>query len=87
MRQTQEAIGASVRPSGFQTRLLKKEVNTAVSALIWKIRGILSREEGQGMVEYALILVLVSIVVILVLTLMGGQIRNTFQDVTNALVA
>ena len=56
-----------------------------MSALIWKVRGLLSREEGQGMVEYALILVLVSIVVILVLTLMGGQIRNTFQDVTNAL--
>ena len=56
-----------------------------MSALIWKIRAFLSREEGQGMVEYALILVLVSIVVILVLTLMGGQIRNTFQDVTNAL--
>ena len=58
-----------------------------MSALIWKIRGLLSREGGQGMVEYALILVLVSIVVILVLTLMGGQIRNTFQDVTNALGA
>ena len=56
-----------------------------MQALIWKVRGLLSREEGQGMVEYALILVLVSIVVILVLTLMGGQIRNTFQDVTNAL--
>ena len=56
-----------------------------MQALMWKVRGLLSREEGQGMVEYALILVLVSIVVILVLTLMGGQIRNTFQDVTNAL--
>lgn len=39
------------------------------------------REEGQGMVEYALILVLVSIVVILILTLLGGTIANVFSDV------
>ncbi|MGQ9467523.1 MAG: Flp family type IVb pilin, partial [Anaerolineae bacterium] len=32
------------------------------------------REEGQGLVEYALILVLVAIVVIIILTLLGGQV-------------
>ena len=37
------------------------------------------------MVEYALILVLVAIVVIGVLSLMGGQINNAFQDVVNTL--
>ena len=42
------------------------------------------REEGQGMVEYALILVLVSIVVILILTLLGGTIQNVFSDVVSS---
>jgi len=36
------------------------------------------------MVEYALILVLVSIVVILILTLLGGTIQNVFSDVVSS---
>jgi pilus assembly protein Flp/PilA len=58
-----------------------------MSNLIWKLRGLLSRQEGQGMVEYALILVLVSIVVIVILLTMGGQIRNVFSNVVVALGA
>ncbi len=43
----------------------------------------LPREEGQGLVEYALILVLVAIVVIAILALLGPQIANIFSKVTN----
>ena len=39
------------------------------------------REEGQGLVEYALILVLVAVVVIAILTLLGPAIGNTFSNV------
>ena len=46
----------------------------------------LQREEGQGLVEYALILVLVAIVVIAILTLLGPQIGNVFSRISNALV-
>jgi pilus assembly protein Flp/PilA len=45
----------------------------------------LPREEGQGLVEYALILVLVAIVVIAILVLLGPQIANIFSRVTNGL--
>ena len=48
-----------------------------------RLRGRLAREKGQGLVEYALILVLVAIVVIGVLTIMGGKITNAFQDIIN----
>jgi pilus assembly protein Flp/PilA len=55
----------------------------------WKhlrtLRGTLQR--GQGMVEYALILVLVSIVVIVILLTMGNQISNVFSNVVAALGA
>ena len=44
-----------------------------------------ARQQGQGLVEYALILVLVAIVVIAVLTLMGKQIQDAFQDVVGTL--
>ena len=45
----------------------------------------LNREDGQGLVEYALILVLVAIVVIAILALLGPQIGNVFSRITNAL--
>lgn len=44
-----------------------------------------AKEKGQGLVEYALILVLVSIVVIVVLAIMGPSISNIFQNIINAL--
>ena len=46
-----------------------------------------SREEGQGLVEYALILVLVAIVVIAVLLLLGPVIGNVFSNITEALLS
>jgi pilus assembly protein Flp/PilA len=45
----------------------------------------LSREDGQGLVEYALILVLVAIIVIAVLILLGPQIGNVFSRIIDAL--
>jgi pilus assembly protein Flp/PilA len=43
----------------------------------------LPREEGQGLVEYGLILVLVAIVVVIVLTLLGTQVSNIFSRITH----
>ena len=40
----------------------------------------LPREEGQGLVEYALILVLVALVVIIILALLGPAIGNIFSN-------
>ena len=42
------------------------------------------REEGQAMVEYALILSLVSIAAIAVLVLLGPAVANALTTVTNA---
>lgn len=42
----------------------------------------LPREVGQGLVEYALILMLVALVVIAILTLLGPAIGNVFSGVT-----
>jgi len=46
-----------------------------------KIMLFLPREEGQGLVEYALILVLVAIVVIVILALLGPAIGNIFSNI------
>jgi len=42
-------------------------------------------EPGQGLVEYALILVLISVVVIGILTLLGQQIEGVFQSIYDGL--
>ena len=45
----------------------------------------LPREEGQGLVEYALILVLVAIVVIAVLVLVGPAVGDVFSQIMDAI--
>ena len=43
------------------------------------------RFEGQGLVEYALILVLISVVAIAIMATVGGSVKNVFTDVNNSL--
>lgn len=43
------------------------------------------KEKGQGLVEYALILVLVAIVVIAALMILGPIIGNVFSDINSSL--
>jgi len=43
------------------------------------------KEKGQGLVEYALILVLVAVVVIAVLTLLGPIVGNVFSKINSAM--
>ena len=43
------------------------------------------KENGQGLVEYALILVLVSVVVIVILAQMGPAIGKIFSNIVVAL--
>ena len=43
------------------------------------------KEKGQGLVEYALILVLVAVVVIAVLTFLGPIIGNVFSTINDNL--
>jgi len=50
-----------------------------------RLRELLVREDGQGLVEYALILVLVAIVVVGVLTTMGSTISRAFTDIVTSL--
>lgn len=50
------------------------------------VQQILSRTKGQGLVEYALILLLVTIVVIAALVLIGPRISSMFGSVYNSLI-
>ncbi len=50
----------------------------AAAALFERLR---AREEGQGLAEYALILVLIAIVSIVALVFMGGQVSQMLSIV------
>ncbi len=46
---------------------------------------LLHTERGQGLAEYALILALVAIVVIIIVAVYGTQTANMFSQITNRL--
>ena len=59
------------------------------STFIWKgIHTMLFslQEKGQGLVEYAIILVLVAVLVIAVMRLLGPKIGNTFSSINDSLL-
>jgi pilus assembly protein Flp/PilA len=41
--------------------------------------------KGQGMVEYALILILVAFVIIIAISTLGGNVGNLYMSVVNSL--
>ncbi len=43
------------------------------------------KEKGQGLVEYAIILVFVAVVVIAVVRLLGPTIGNTFSSINSSI--
>ena len=45
----------------------------------------ISKERGQGLVEYAIILAFVALVVISVVRLLGPRIGNTFSNINNSI--
>lgn len=50
-----------------------------------KLKGLFMEEEGQGMVEYGLILGLIAVVVIGLLTTLGTEIAALFETLTGKL--
>ena len=57
--------------------------------MLWARYGLLSlgidEERGQGLVEYALIIVLIAIVVIVALTVLGPIIGEVFNNIADEL--
>jgi pilus assembly protein Flp/PilA len=49
------------------------------------LRNFFAREEGQGLVEYALILVLIAIVVIGILSVLGQRVSTVFSQINSGL--
>ena len=82
---THLSIGSEPRPSSYLSGLgepVGEEVNQNMMEFISHLR---SREEGQALVEYALILSLIAVVCIGALTLLGGNVNNILNQIAGAL--
>ena len=56
------------------------------NVVAWWIRALLNRHEaGQGLVEYALIVVLIAVVSIAILTTLGTTVSSVFSQANAAL--
>jgi len=55
-------------------------------ALYLRLRAWLTeQEEGQDLIEYALLIVLIAVVVILAITAVGGKVENVFENINTQL--
>ena len=59
--------------------------NLWMTTVVGRVQQLKERDEGQAMVEYALILGLVSVVAITVLTAIGTDVNTIFGKVKTAL--
>lgn len=53
--------------------------------MLWLKTNVATDERGQGIIEYALLAVFISIVAIAVLRLIGPQVSGIYQQITAAL--
>ena len=56
-----------------------------LNMILAHVQSMREREEGQALVEYALILVLVSIASVGTLTILGGDVSAIFTTISDAL--
>ncbi len=79
-------LACSISRSYYEER----EVRRTITSLNWRFSNMRNKlndlkEKGQGLVEYALILVLIAIVVILILTFLGSKVNDTFSKIGSGL--
>ncbi len=53
-----------------------------MASLYWIIRQVLQREDGQTLVEYEMLLLLIAIACIALIMTLGETINNTFLHIT-----
>jgi pilus assembly protein Flp/PilA len=76
----------------FQPRLGKltpegTQMNTLLLKSYVKFQNLMNREEGQGMVEYGLIVALIALGLTAALSGIGSSLKSIFQNISTTLAA
>jgi pilus assembly protein Flp/PilA len=53
--------------------------------MLHNLYAMLRSDDGQGLIEYALVIALVAVVAIAALKLLGGKVNNTLNNAANQL--
>ena len=53
--------------------------------LLARFKSILRRDEGQDLLEYALLIALIAIVCVAAITLAGTNVRDTFNNIAGSI--
>jgi pilus assembly protein Flp/PilA len=56
-------------------------MNTMLLKMYVKAQDLMNRDEGQDLVEYALLVALLSLVAVATITSLGSAINNIFKDI------
>jgi Flp pilus assembly pilin Flp len=70
-------------PSALAVRL--RSCGTMLTSSLRRLSRLVRSDEGQAMVEYAVLLVLMGVVVMVVLMVLGNQVRNVFCNISGGL--
>jgi pilus assembly protein Flp/PilA len=62
-------------------------MNTLLNNLYLKVRNVMLREEGQDLVEYALVVALIAFGAIAGMSALAGGINNAFSQISATLIA
>lgn len=57
-----------------------------MKSLMKKVREFVKNEEGQGLVEYALIIALISLIAIIALQLLGRKVSNVYDNASTVMI-
>ena len=60
-------------------------LNNLMAYLTVLFTDVKERQEGQTMVEYALLLVFIALVAVIGATLLGTELKNLFTDISNSI--
>jgi pilus assembly protein Flp/PilA len=71
-------------PDSIGREVNHRMLETMMTAIYNAFASVRDREEGQALVEYALILALVSVVSVAALTLLGGNISNVLNNIAGS---
>ena len=55
--------------------------------LINRLRGLVRNDEGQDLLEYALLIALIALVAVGAVTFAGVQVQTVFNNIANAIAA
>ena len=64
-------------------RLKRMKDSIMEKVFAWQSWRLVKNEKGQGMIEYALILVLIAVVVIAILTGLGAKASSVFNNINS----